>query len=995
MYTVTATVEGKTLCLHDDTVEDKRVKLLEPTLELEKNTAGKFTFKLAPTNQGYSEYTFTTKVITKVVDGVPQTRDITTTLDMVARMRSTIRVYRDGVELWEGRVLSEEKDWWNLRSITCEGELAYLNDSCQSLKRYSDCTLSQFLDEILKVHNSKVEADKRFVKGTVTVASAAQSIGWRDTKYESTMETVNKLITDFGGIIRVRKVSSGGTTTRLLDWLEDYPNVSNQTINFGKNLLDFKCTWDLSKLCTVLLPTGKVIEEAGQDQVGDQIEWTTPGLRPDPHRVQEGKLLEVDEETGKVKITDVPTLPGYKLGICNITASAEDPTYIYLSSRLHDGFVCYAAFDDVGGTGNELTHLTSTQDSGYEFKDLIDQKIELPSGTKSIMVCSFGDDIPIAVKECEKAKRTIVSGTELTPSATDTQAVLYYDTEDEHNTVELIEAPDGYHVAYYDSAHGLPVSTAGDLKKVYISCRLNGSYTTGSGDEAVTTTNLVTWVAKTEDGGMGSQLMYNIANPQSKEYFFEDFINHEVTLPAGTHSLIVCSYGDGIPIKVRTSLTEEIDESKAPLGAYLTVEECPNDPGWHTKGSLYVEYQEMVKKYGWIEKQINLDEVEDQDTLYSTAKRYLQESMFDEMEIEVSAVDLKSLGVNVDHINFLDKVMVKSEPHGLDKMFPVDKVSIPLLELENQKFTLGTNSTNSLTDANTEFNEDVIRKISVTSSETLNNAKKDAANLIAMATNGHISIIKDENGCPKEFVISDTADPNDCTSCWIWNVNGLGHFDHYPLVPGELFTNVALTMDGSIVADRITTGVMTAILLRGCRAIFGGMDSEDGTVLVKSGNPGVDSDTFCVEMRHGGIHFGNLTAVTDASAGLHVQSNTSGSYTLSEFAKIQSDKTYQSDVFGATPGLVVDSKILALDIDELWVSTKSSYNGGGNDAVGGATGPNNEDIGPYWMMTDDGNGNPSGTYEGPYFVRHGILIGDYRTTNNRSRKAVGGNEEKK
>ena len=1080
MYTVTATVEGKTLCLHDDSVEDKRVKLLEPTLELEKNTAGKFTFKLAPTNQGYSEYTFVQKIMTGMKDGVPITKDITTTLDMVSRMRSTIRIYRDGLEIWEGRVLSEEKDWWNLRTITCEGEFAYLNDACQDLKRYSDMTLSQFLDTVLNVYNAKVDDSKKFYKGAVTVDSAAQSIGWRDTKYENTMETINNLLTDFGGIMRIRKYTTPATEydlltekpsdwsynyaayytrsgeypnysyehvadqtspefkektyykqstreagKRYLDWLEDYPNVSAQTIDFGKNLLDFKCTWDLSKLCTVLLPTGKVLEDAGQDQIGDVLKCIGTGLHDNDPKPTPGKILELGDEyflldeepsgwssqytqyytrsgsdpnytytsvpeqeeppefqtdtyyrrsegTGPVVVTDVPTLQGYKIATYNVTSDPVDPSYIYLSCRLHGGYVCFVAYDGQGAGGAQLNYMTLTQDTGYEFKDLIDQKIELPAGTKSIQVCSFGDDIPLAVKSCNKAKHTTVTGETLSPVGSSTGKVLYFNESD---TVDLEDAPSEYHTAVYNVSSSSP-----NLTKVYISCRLNGNV--GS------TSNLVTWVTKTEEDGFGDQRSWHIAQPSGTSSF-EDFVEQEVELPADTRSLIVCSYGQGIPISVKKDVKTEVDESDAPLGAYLTVEECNSDPGWHTKGSPYVVYQEMVAKYGWIERQINLEEIEDKDQLYSTAKKYLQESMFDEMEIEVSAIDLKALGVNTSYINMLDKVKVKSEPHGLDKYFPVNKMSIPLLDLDNMKITLGTTTTNSLTDVNNTLNADVIKKITVTSSETLDNAKKDAASLIGMATNGYISFINDEEGNPKELVISNTKDPTECTGCWIWNVNGLGHADHYPLVAGDM-VNVAMTMDGSIVADRITTGVMTAILLRGCTAIFGGMDGTDGSVLVKSGNPGDPNGDYCVSMQHGGMHFGKLTAVTDASAGLHVASGTSGSYTMTDFAKMQSDKVYAART-GAVNGLVVDSKVLAFDIEELWVSSNSSFSGqgGGTNATAGlddysTTGRSqieDGDAGPFWLLMDD-NGSPGSTYWGPIFFRHGIAIGDYRTNNN-------------
>ena len=145
MFTVYSKVGNYRVCLHDDSVADPTVKLIDPQLDLEKNTAGTFTFTLAPNNIGYQEHTVSVEMVDSIsTSGEVTTRTVTTQVDLVGRMQSTITIYRDGVEIWEGRVLSEERDWYNRRMITCEGELAYLNDTCQQSKRYHDITLSNF-----------------------------------------------------------------------------------------------------------------------------------------------------------------------------------------------------------------------------------------------------------------------------------------------------------------------------------------------------------------------------------------------------------------------------------------------------------------------------------------------------------------------------------------------------------------------------------------------------------------------------------------------------------------------------------------------------------------------------------------------------------------------------------------------------------------------------------------------------------------------------------
>lgn len=200
-----------------------------------------------------------------------------------------------------------------------------------------------------------------------------------------------------------------------------------------------------------------------------------------------------------------------------------------------------------------------------------------------------------------------------------------------------------------------------------------------------------------------------------------------------------------------------------------------------------------------------------------------------------------------------------------------------------------------------------------------------------------------------------------CTNCWIWNVNGLGHADHYPLVQGDT-VNVAMTMDGSIVADRITTGILTGILIRGISLVLGGMDSTAGTLLIKSG----ESSGYCTEGRNGGLYFGTLTAISDPDA-----THPRGSYTVVEHGHIRGDISFIVEGGTAKKGIAINSPVVALDCDELWVTSQSYYSGGGSDAIAGVDLPSSE--AKVWIPT--GNDVNNLTYYGPYQIRHGIIVG--------------------
>jgi len=462
------------VCIYNDAFALDNMKVISPKLTLSDSAAGSLSMTLPPTNVGY---------------------------DRITLLVTDISVTKDGDEIWSGRAISEDKDFWNNRELFCEGDLAFFNDSTQPQEEYHDLTVRGFLETLVNIHNSKVAANRQFKVGVVTVTDSNDSL-YRYTNYEKTMECINeKLVDRLGGHLRTRKVDG----VRYLDYLADYPNTNSQTIEFGKNLMDFTRSWDMTDFATVILPLGNRLDES--------------------------------------------------------------------------------------------------------------------------------------------------------------------------------------------------------------------------------------------------------------------------------------------PIEA--------------LDAYLTVESV-ND------GSLYVQSANAVSEYGWIEKVVNWDDVSTADALLKKAKAYLSEIQFDDMDIELSALDLHYLSVDYEAVKLLDEIRVVSKPHGMDRLFPVTKLEIPLDEPENTQFTLGDTVKSTLTSVNNETNSAILRKIENLPKESsmLKEAKANATALLNMATNGYITITQDENGT-NELYVTNTQDYTKATKLWKWNLNGLG----YSKDSGETF-GLAITMDGAIVADYITAGVFNGDLIK-------------------------------------------------------------------------------------------------------------------------------------------------------------------------------------
>ena len=172
--------------------------------------------------------------------------------DHISPMVSVIRLYIDGSLAFTGRALTPEYDWNNTAYYTCEGCLAYLNDTIMRPYGYSG-NLTFLLNKILTEHNSQVENRKKIQLGTVNVSD---SIGIEDEEYSTCMDALASVIAQTRGYIRIRH--SGGTT--YLDYVTQYATANTQPIQFGKNLLDLSKYQSAESLKTAIIPLGKKLD---------------------------------------------------------------------------------------------------------------------------------------------------------------------------------------------------------------------------------------------------------------------------------------------------------------------------------------------------------------------------------------------------------------------------------------------------------------------------------------------------------------------------------------------------------------------------------------------------------------------------------------------------------------------------------------------------------------------------------------------------------------
>lgn len=214
--------------IYDSTLEDFVITKGQITKEL--NKSGSFVFTIYSSHPYYN---------------LPQ------------KMKSVITVYKGEELIFRGRVINEAIGFYKDKTLTCEGELGFLLDSI--IRPYSFTgTPAELLTKLITEHNAQVDTRKQFVIGTVTVTDPNNYIARSNEDYEDTFENLqSRLLDPLGGYIFVTTDKNGKS---VINWYEDSPYISGQSIEFGENLLSFTKTNRAEEIATAIIPLGYEIE---------------------------------------------------------------------------------------------------------------------------------------------------------------------------------------------------------------------------------------------------------------------------------------------------------------------------------------------------------------------------------------------------------------------------------------------------------------------------------------------------------------------------------------------------------------------------------------------------------------------------------------------------------------------------------------------------------------------------------------------------------------
>lgn len=217
--------------------------ITEPQATLELNKAGSFTFNLPSINPMYSS---------------------------LKKLKTIITIREDDEVLWKGRVLNDAKDFYNTKAVTCEGELAFLNDIQYEPHDYSQkgIKMGEYFKKLIEHYASECSEERMIKLGNVRGAFTDVLIYPKTTDYTNVWNLISgNLIgastgkvgkdevdlSDYDRYLYIRREKG----VSYIDFVDDIGKASSQIIEFGKNLLDLSEYVDASNVYTQIIPLGK------------------------------------------------------------------------------------------------------------------------------------------------------------------------------------------------------------------------------------------------------------------------------------------------------------------------------------------------------------------------------------------------------------------------------------------------------------------------------------------------------------------------------------------------------------------------------------------------------------------------------------------------------------------------------------------------------------------------------------------------------------------
>ena len=222
----------------------------------------------------------------------------------------------------------------------------------------------------------------------------------------------------------------------------------------------------------------------------------------------------------------------------------------------------------------------------------------------------------------------------------------------------------------------------------------------------------------------------------------------------------------------------------------------------------------------------DIDAVITEDLLREKAQKYLENNPLG-METPTLTISFEALwkqpeyAAVLERVALCDTVTVRHSELGISEHVKVIKTVYDTLAEKYVSITLGSAKASLLSTISdtAQSVDNIVQKVDRFPS-LMQSAINSATKLITGQKGGYVVLHGDETGQPYELLVLDSPNIADAVNVWRWNVGGLGFSSNGYNGPYE----TAITSDGQIVADFITSGSLVANIIKA-----GMLSSVDGS----------------------------------------------------------------------------------------------------------------------------------------------------------------------
>ncbi|MBV7391048.1 phage tail protein [Enterococcus sp. ALS3] len=306
-------------------------------------------------------------------------------------------------------------------------------------------------------------------------------------------------------------------------------------------------------------------------------------------------------------------------------------------------------------------------------------------------------------------------------------------------------------------------------------------------------------------GGVQGSILDNFGG----EYVFD---NNQVRLlaSAGSETNVIIAYGKNL-----TDITQEENIGNTYTSVY----------GWaknqETEEIMVLPESIIDSDYvgNYTQRRVLMvdfseDEPKSVETLRNLVKAYIKnnnigipkvsiKTSFEDLASSVLADELKT----IETLDLCDTVTIAFKELGINTTSKIIKTSWNVALDKYDSIELGEAQTDfGKVMAESEKNTNqILNKV-----DWLEKAQKEASDILRNPGEGHV-VIYPSIADPQEILIMDTTNVNTAKNVWRWNAGGLG----FSSTGYNGTYGLAMTNNGAIVADRMTTGILRAIKMIG------------------------------------------------------------------------------------------------------------------------------------------------------------------------------------